>query len=374
MARRAWVAAVAVAVVLGCGSGPATGSLPATTTPSPAVGSVPPSGVGEGVAGFDFGAPEVVATGLAVPWGLDFLPTGAALVTERESGRVLRLVPGEAPEEVAIVEAAVTGGEGGLLGLAVSPTYADDRLIYVMYSTETESRIVRLRRGRDPEVVLGGIPGNPFHTGGRIAFGPDGLLYAAVGDATVAANAQDPASLAGKILRLEPDGSVPPDNPDPGSPVWSLGHRNVEGLAWDAAGRLWATEFGEAAWDEINRIEPGANYGWPDVEGEGGGARFVDPAVTWTTAEASPAGLAFAHGSLYAAALRGERLWRVPVEVDGGLGGPESLLEDEFGRLRTVELAPDGWLWLATSNRDGRGEPGPDDDRIVRFPPLEGGG
>jgi glucose/arabinose dehydrogenase len=252
------------------------------------------------------------------------------------------------------------------LGLAVSPGHATDGLVYVFYNTGTESRIARFRTGAAPEVIVSGIPAAQFHTGGRIAFGPDGRLYATVGDATDGEDAQDPESLAGKILRFDPDGSIPPDNPDPASAVWSLGHRNVEGLTWDADGRLWATEFGEAAIDELNLIEPGGNYGWPRFEGPGRDSEFIDPLVTWTPAEASPAGITFAAGDLWVAALRGERLWRVPLP-DGRTGTPLSLLEGRFGRLRTVELAPDGSLWIMTSNRDGRGEPSVDDDRIIRI-------
>jgi glucose/arabinose dehydrogenase len=384
MARPAWFSAVLLvgaAVVSGCGpsrlsphaSTPVAGSATPTaassvaTPVSPTPTVVPPDG-------FAFDAPEVMATGLEVPWAIGFLPDGAVLVTERETGRVLRLVPGVPPVEVARIEDALAGGEGGLLGLAVSPAYERDGLVYVMYSTQAESRIARFRLGEPPEVILDGIPGNPFHTGGHIAFGPDGMLYAAVGDATIAEAAQDPTRLVGKILRLESEGSVPADNPIPGSPVWSLGHRNVEGFAWDDAGRMWATEFGASALDELNRIEPGRNYGWPIVEGPGGEPDFVDPLVTWTPAEASPAGVAFAGGRFYVAALRGERLWRVPLGPDGGPGPPEAILERQFGRLRAVALAPDGSLWIATSNRDGRGEAGPDDDRIVRFAPVRDGG
>jgi glucose/arabinose dehydrogenase len=194
------------------------------------------------------------------------------------------------------------------------------------------------------------------------------MLYAGVGDTGQAALAQDPGSQNGKILRMEPGGGVPADNPDPGSRVWSLGHRNVQGLAWDDAGRLWATEFGQNDVDEINLVRPGRNYGWPEVEGEGDtqDGRFTNPLVTWSTSEASPSGAAVAAGALYVAALRGEALWRVPLD-GAGTGEPERLLAGRFGRLRTVERAPDGALWLTTSNRDGRGAPREGDDRILRI-------
>ena len=371
--RLAVLAVVALASAGACGQlGGATSSLRAPATPpgAPTPGLTPrlvPSAAGTPSPRYDLEAAEIVASNLEVPWGLDFTPDGDALVSERETGRVLRIRAGQAPVEVARIDDAVAVGEGGLLGLAVSPGHATDGLVYVFYNTGTESRIARFSLGEAAEVVVSGITAEQFHTGGRIAFGPDGRLYATVGDATDGDNAQDPSSLAGKILRYEADGSIPADNPDPASAVWSLGHRNLEGLAWDAEGRLWATEFGEAALDELNLIEPGGNYGWPRFEGPGNDAEFIDPLVTWTPERASPAGIAFAEGGLWIAALRGERMWMVPL-VDGVPGTPVSLLEGRFGRLRTVELAPDGSLWLATSNRDGRGEPVPDDDRLIRIP------
>jgi glucose/arabinose dehydrogenase len=194
------------------------------------------------------------------------------------------------------------------------------------------------------------------------------MLYAGVGDTGDTSLPQDPGSLNGKILRMEPDGSVPADNPGD-SLVWSSGHRNVQGLAWDADGRLWATEFGQSDRDEVNLIRPGANYGWPEVEGTGGRREgFTDPVVTWPTSESSPSGAAIAGGDLYVAALRGERLWRVPLDGDRA-GAPTAHLEGELGRLRTVELGPDGALWIATSNTDGRGSPKRGDDRVVRVGP-----
>jgi glucose/arabinose dehydrogenase len=217
-------------------------------------------------------------------------------------------------------------------------------------------------------VLLAGIPSAAIHNGGRIAFGPDGMLYAGTGDAADGANAQDPASLGGKVLRLRPDGGVPDDNPFPGSPVWSLGHRNVQGLAWDAEGRLFATEFGQNRVDEVNLIERGGNYGWPEVEGTGGGGRFRDPLVTWPVSEASPSGAAIARGTIFIGALRGEALLR--AALDGARARKRApLLRGRHGRIRTVARAPDGSLWIATSNRDGRGSPRDGDDRIVRVRP-----
>jgi glucose/arabinose dehydrogenase len=331
-----------------------------------------PAGGGSGGSGEGAGSVREMARNLEVPWGVAFLPGGDALVAERTTGRILRLpAAGGGPREVMRLAGADTGaGEGGLLGLAVSPSYARDRLVYAYYTSATDNRIVRFRIGGPEEPVLTGLERAFFHDGGRIAFGPDGMLYAGTGDAGDSANAQDGESLNGKILRLRPDGTVPPDNPFPDSPVWSLGHRNVQGLAWDRAGRLWATEFGQNAFDEVNLIRPGRNYGWPEVEGRGdtAGGRYTNPLVTWTTDEASPAGAAVAGGALYVGALRGERLWRVPLRGDR-TGRPEDLLADRYGRLRTVVTAPDGALWVTTSNRDGRGSPRDGDDRILRVEP-----
>jgi glucose/arabinose dehydrogenase len=353
-ARLRLAAALLAAVLLaGCGL------VPGLEEPDP--GGDP--GIGAG-----FGEAEVVAGGLEAPWGLAFLPDGTALVSERDSGRILRVGPGSEPTDVATVPGVAPGGEGGLLGLAVSPEFDQDRFVYAYLSAPDDNRIVRLRLGGGPvEVLLEGIPRAGIHNGGRIAFGPDGMLYAGTGDAAERGNAQDPGSLGGKILRLRPDGGVPADNPDPGSPVWTLGHRNVQGLAWDERGRLFATEFGQNRVDEVNLIERGGNYGWPEVEGTGGGERFRDPLVTWPTSQASPSGAAIAGDTLYVAALRGKRLWSVPLS-DGGLGRPSALLAGSYGRLRHAAVAADGALWVLTSNRDGRGDPAPDDDRVLRFP------
>ena len=356
---------VLVVVVLVVGLTGGSWAVAATTPPAPA--AAPLAG------GFDFAQPEVVATGLEVPWGMAFLPDGSALVAERIRSRIMRVQPGAQPVEVARVPGVVPAGEGGLLGIAISPTFAADNLVYAYFTAGTDNRIVRFRLDDpgSPQAILTGIPKGTIHDGGRIAFGPDGNLYAGAGDAGQTANAQNPNSLGGKILRIRPDGSVPPGNPF-GTVVYTLGHRNVQGLAWDAAQRLYATEFGQNTFDEVNAIVAGGNYGWPTVEGRGTDPRFVNPLVVWTTAEASPSGAAIANDTLFAAALRGTRLWLVPLDGSGGAGTPTVELSGTFGRLRTVTLGPDGWLWVATSNRDGRGTPVADDDRVIRFPPAGG--
>ena len=379
---------LAVALIAGLPAGLAAcgddDAEPAASAPPPPAERPAEQGAeGEGVGERPETTPEaeregtsgpVVASKLEVPWGVAFLPGGDALVSERTTARILRVPAGGGrAEEVMTVPGVNTeAGEGGLLGLAVSPDFERDGLVYAYMTSSQDNRIVRmeLEGGGEPEVVFDGIQASTIHNGGRIAFGPDGKLYAGTGDAGNTSLAQDPASPNGKILRLETDGSVPADNPRDGSPVLSLGHRNVQGLAWDERDRLWATEFGQNTFDEVNLIEPGRNYGWPEVEGDGtGGGRFVAPEVTWSTSEASPSGVAYADGALYVGALRGQRIWRVPLDGRSA-GRPEALLDGEYGRLRSVAAVPGGdALWATTSNRDGRGDPTEADDRIIRLEP-----
>jgi glucose/arabinose dehydrogenase len=316
---------------------------------------------------------DTLAERLEVPWGVDFLPDGAAVVTERISGRVLQVTDDGQLSGLGAITAAVPQGEAGLLGAAVSPDFATDRTLFFYLTTGSDNRVVKARLEDSQlgatSVVLDGIPAGFIHDGGRIAFGPDGHLYVTTGETGDPELAQDPTSLAGKILRITADGEPAPGNPDPDSPVWSLGHRNVQGLAWDDEGRLWASEFGDSEWDELNLIEEGGNYGWPRVEGTGGGPEFVDPQLVWPVEEASPSGLAYAGGHLWMAGLRGQRLWRIRVSADGRATRPQAYFTEEYGRLRTVATAPDGLLWLTTSNQDGRGTPTPADDRIIRVRP-----
>jgi glucose/arabinose dehydrogenase len=313
--------------------------------------------------------PRTIATGLQVPWGIAFLPNGDALVSERDSGRILRLPHGGgSPQKVLTVPGVQPGGEGGLLGLAISPRYTTDHLVFAYFTAASDNRIVSFRLGsRNLHPILTGLRKGPIHDGGGLAFGPDGKLYAGVGEAGDSSLAQDRSSRNGKILRIDPDGSIPRDNPFPGSPVWTLGHRNVQGLAWDARGRLWATEFGENRVDEVNLIVKGRNYGWPVVEGRGStdGGRFTNPVVTWSpTTTSSPSGAAIAGSRLYVGALIGEKLWRIRLRGTSA-GAPQALYAGRYGRIRTVVKAPDGRIWFTTSNTDGRGSPKRGDDRIL---------
>lgn len=340
----------------------------ATSTPGPGPASLTglPTATDE---------PQDVLTDLTTPWSLAFLADGTALLTQRDTAEVLlvgdgavRPLTGPGAEELAT--GTLAEGEGGLLGVAVPPTHEEDGLV-VLYRTTTEgNEVVRAVLGPDGslgglETVLTGIPSAGNHNGGRLAFGPDGYLYVATGDAGDREAAQDMDSLAGKILRVTVDGDPAPGNPVEGSPVWSLGHRNVQGLGWDSGGRMFASEFGQDRLDELNLIEPGANYGWPLVEGTAGADGLTDPLVTWATSEASPSGLAVSDQGVHVAGLRGARLWTVPFEGDG-FGEPHATLTGGLGRLRDVVLGPDGALWVLTSNTDGRGSPASGDDRVVR--------
>jgi glucose/arabinose dehydrogenase len=365
------IAIVGIAVLAACG-GQNAGSMARTgpaARPASTGASSPTAPRRAGRAGTD----KTIATGLDVPWGIAFLPDRDALVSERNTGRILRIPLGGGAERVVMrVPGVDTSGtaEGGLLGLAVSPTYARDHWVYAYLTTPSDNRIVRFHLGGRLHPVLTGLRRGVLHNGGRIAFGPDGKLYAGVGETGDSALAQDRSSLNGKILRMNPDGSVPAGNPFGRSLVWSYGHRNVQGLAWDSAGRLWATEFGQDRFDEVNLIRPGRNYGWPNVEGVGptDGGRYTNPLITWRTSEASPSGAAIAGSTMYIGALQGQDLLRVRLHGTHATKATP-LLQGRYGRIRTVVAAPDGSLWITTSNRDGRGSPRAGDDRIIRVQP-----
>lgn len=318
---------------------------------------------------------RTVTEDLNTPWGLAPLADGDLLVSSRDEATITRVdtKTGE-KSEVGEVPGVAPGGEGGLLGIALSPEFASDHMVYAYFTSASDNRIVRMIYDEKkpageqlgaPDTVFRGIPKGMVHNGGRIAFGPDRMLYVGTGESGDTGLSQDKESLGGKILRLTPEGEPAPGNPFPGSPVYSYGHRNVQGLAWDGKQRLFASEFGQNTWDELNAIKPGDNYGWPEAEGSSDDGDFHDPVDQWRTDEASPSGIAYAEGSIWMAGLRGERLWRIPLKGTEVSADPQAFLEGEYGRLRTVASAGGDKLWLVTSNTDGRLTPKEGDDRIL---------
>jgi glucose/arabinose dehydrogenase len=335
-----------------------TPAAPASATPAPSP-----------AAPFAVGSVTVVATGLTTPWSIVFTE-GSALISERDTGRIVEVTADGGVRDAGRVAGVRHGGEGGLLGLAVDSS----RRLYVYSTGASGNRIQRMPLTGAPGsftvgdavTLLDGIPAARTHNGGRLAVGPDGFLYATTGDAGDRPAAQDPASLAGKILRLTLDGGIPADNPFPGSPVYSSGHRNPQGLAWAADGTMYAAEFGQDTWDELNVIRAGGNYGWPEVEGAAGREGFLDPVQQWAPSDASPSGMTRWEGDLLIANLRGERLRAVPV------ADPASAVEylaGQYGRLRDVAAAPDGSVWILSGNTDGRGATRAGDDRVLRVTP-----
>jgi glucose/arabinose dehydrogenase len=316
-----------------------------------------------------------VTTETDLPWGLTTLPDGTILYNRRDAQQVVHLDPATGAKRVVgtVPNVRSTDGEGGLTGLAVAPTFATDHWVYLMHTSPTDNRIVRIQlvddalRPDTEQVLVKGILRNKFHDGGRLRFGPDGKLYAATGDAQNGDNAQNRDGLNGKILRLNPDGSVPADNPF-GTYVWSYGHRNPQGLAFDSRGRLWEQEFGNARLDETNLIVRGGNYGWPACEGTLGDCDrpgFIAPVRTYPTVDGSCSGLAFVKDVLYVACQRGARMYRFVVSGDR-LTAETQYFTGTYGRLRTVEPAPDGGLWLTTTNHgDKDSTPDNSDEQIL---------
>ncbi|MCA0307557.1 MAG: PQQ-dependent sugar dehydrogenase [Actinobacteria bacterium] len=350
---RTLAALAACAVLAGCTAPEAPSPTPGTTSVPPA--STPATG------------PTVLATNLDVPWDVAVLPDGGVLVTLRDEAMLVRVADGTVRART-VVPGVVPGGEGGLLGLALSPSFADDGLLYLYLTAADDNRVVRFRYTGgellEPLPILTGIPKAGNHNGGRLRFGPDGALYLGTGDAGSPGLAQDRSSLAGKILRIGADGSIPADNPF-GNAVYSYGHRNVQGLGWDAEGRLYASEFGQNTFDELNLIRPGGNYGWPQAEGRSSAEGLVSPALVWRTSEASPSGIAVTpEGTVYLAALRGERVWRTRRDGDA-MAAPEVVL-DGLGRVRAVEVVG-GQLYVLTNNT-ARGTPRSGDDRLLAVP------
>jgi len=320
--------------------------------------------------------PQVVADKLNIPWEIVFLPNGDMLVTERP-GRLLRI--GESRDAIE-VSGVAHREEGGLLGLVLHPDFAKNGWLYLYMTTASgggltnrvERYVLRGTTLTERTVIIEGIPGAANHDGGRIAFGPDGMLYITTGDAGNENRSQDIKSLAGKILRVKDDGTIPSDNPF-GNAIYSYGHRNAQGIAWDDAGQLWATEHGRSGarsgYDELNKIVKGANYGWPIVEGDESREGMVGPQLHSGASETwAPSGMTYVRGSVLFAGLRGEALYVADIS-SGKATGMKVYLRDTYGRLRTVALGPDGMLYVLSNNRDGRGSPAASDDRIIKLDP-----
>lgn len=375
------LAATALLLTAGCSSGSGgppggDGSAAARGTTSGAA----PSAESTAPAPPAKGSVKVVRTvteNLKSPWGLAPLPGGGLLVSSRDEGTITR-VDEKTGRQTGLgkVSGVSPDGEGGLLGIALSPGYASDHMVYAYFTSASDNRIVRMLYDERkppgeqlgaPDTVFRGIPKGYIHNGGRIAFGPDGMLYAGTGESGERGLSQDVKSLGGKILRMTPEGEPAPGNPFKDSVVYSYGHRNVQGLAWDDKQRLFASEFGQDTWDELNAIKPGDNYGWPDAEGKSSNPRFHNPLAQWHTDVASPSGIAYVNGSVWMAALRGQRLWRIPLKGTEAAAAPQAFLKGTYGRLRTVVAAGGDRLWLVTSNTDGRGEPKKGDDRILEL-------
>ena len=314
---------------------------------------------------------KTISSGWSIPWGMSWLPDGSALISERDSFNLYKLKPDGTRTKVGSVPNVVTtDGEGGLLGVAISPNWSTDHFVYIMHTASEGNRIVRMTYDGSSlggyKILVQGIKKNRYHNGGRLKFGPDGYLYATTGEAQTPDLAQDKSSLNGKILRMTGDGKPAPGNPF-GTLIYSYGHRNPQGITWDPQGRLWEAEFGNSNYDEVNLIEAGKNYGWPTCEGKCSTSGMTNPKVQWPVAQASPSDITYADGSLYVAALRGQRLWRVPVSGTT-TGTPVNYYVNTYGRLRTVETVPGAnALWLSTTNCDNNGDQPGGSDKIFRI-------
>ncbi|MCV0410441.1 sorbosone dehydrogenase family protein [Nitrosopumilus sp.] len=333
---------------------------------------------------------ETVAENLTIPWSIDWLPDGTILFTER-NGHLRVIQNGELLED-PLLSLGVGGVEGGMLGVAVDPDFEENNFIYLYYTynefLSTINKLVRfqLADGKltEDKILLDGIPGGPFHDGGRIQFGPDGKLYITTGEAGDPKLAQDLNSLGGKILRINSDGTIPEDNPWENSSIYSIGHRNPQGIDWDEFGNLVATEHGPSGWrgvahDEINLIFPGMNYGWPDIIGDETAEGLQNPILHTGDDTWAPSGSEFYYddkipqwtGKYFVATLRGSHLHMIDFDLqEKKVLSHEKLFQDEFGRLRDVQTGPDGFLYILTSNQDGRGFPNANDDKILRIIPI----
>ena len=328
---------------------------PSATAPAPAPGQPSEPGAGDAQAG----DPNVVASGLAVPTGLVVLPDGSAVVAERDTGRIVHVFPDRSPAHTLMVLPGVdTAGDGGVLGLALSPTYAEDGLFYAYVSTATDNRVVRFPLGGTPNPVFTGIPRGTVHNGGGLIFGADGTLYVGTGDTGNPQLAEDPSSLAGKVLRIDVFG-----HRVGGRPYFSKGHRDVTALCAAGEDQRFATDDASTGADELDALVEGGDYGAPAPRG-------VGPVVEIPGDEGGLGGCAVAGSTVFLGALDGKRVHVLTLDGSGTpTGDPDELLSGKYGRLRTTVLDADGGLWVTTSNKDGVGTPTADDDRVLRILP-----
>ncbi|HEY0535434.1 MAG TPA: PQQ-dependent sugar dehydrogenase [Actinoplanes sp.] len=322
----------------------------------------------------------VLAKHLAIPSGIAFLPDGSALVTERDTARVLQVGPGSDADGLTVAEVrrlneAQPSGDGGLLGIAVSPKYASDKTIFVYYTTAKDNRVAKMTLKGKLQPILTGIPHSPSADGGAIAFGPDGYLYVGTGDGTPAGTqAPDPKNLGGKILRMTTAGKPAPGNPVKTSLVWASGFHNVQGVAWDKNKKMYASDNGQPKNGELNVVDRGKNYGWPKADGPGGDAKLTNPLLNWPSADSTCVGVATLEQNVATACLNGKRIWLAGVTANGTvLGNPQPLFVGQYGRLRALVSAPDGSIWASTSNQETGSTPAPDDDRLIRLVFSDGG-
>jgi glucose/arabinose dehydrogenase len=389
-------AAIATAMALaGCGAPvtnagggrptwvPKPDGPPAVSDPEPQLPGSPlpgPDNPGGGQAPADPGAPgqqtpggaddpNVLATKLREPWGLALLPDGNAITGERTTGRILLVHADRTPPDlIQTIGGLDATGDGGLLGLALSPAYREDRLVFAYITTKTDNRVVKFELESTPKPVLTGIPKGKTGNGGRIQFGPDNQLYIGTGDAGTPSNAQNKRSLAGKILRVDEFGKASEGNPIPGSPVYSLGHQSVVGLCWNEDHNLFAVD-NAGGQGEVNGVGSGRNYGWPVVRGMQQRSGYVVPKLLVPSGNAPGGDCAVVRFGLFVTSLTAKRLLAIPLDGSAKPGAPRALLPGTYGRLRTVIAAEDGSLWLTTSNRDGKGAPVATDDRVIRIVP-----
>ncbi len=315
-----------------------------------------------------------LADNLEIPWALVFLPDKSILFTER-AGRV-RMIDSNGKLQtmpLATIADVQAIGEGGLLGITIHPDFSQNHFVYLYYTysntnENTLNRVLRFEfennKLQNQRIIVDGIPGASNHNGGRIKFGPDNFLYITTGDAQEPSLAQNKNSLAGKILRVTDDGKPAPGNPFENE-VFSFGHRNPQGIGWDSKGRLWATEHGSSTMDELNMVQIGKNYGWPEIRGDQKQNGMENPILHSGSDTWAPAGAAYLNGSIFFGGLRGQALFEYNIENKKLIGH----LKGEIGRIREVVLGPDSLLYITTSNRDGRGIPNNTDDKIIRVNP-----